>query len=104
MENCFLLRGCYLRWINAWGGLQELSSVGHPQAPGEQPISFTSLCPSLACCSIMTAEKSQNVLAWKTPTKVIKVQLLKGLFEPSLPFVSPVVCVVAQQTQPRLLS
>lgn len=78
MEKCFLLRGCCLRWINPLGGLQELSSVGHPQAPGEQPMSPTSLCPSLAHYCIPTAGRSQNVLAWKALAKIIKVQLLKG--------------------------
>lgn len=89
MEKYFLLRGCCLRWVNPLGRLQELSSVGHPWAPGEQPISPSSLCPSLARCCIPAAEKSQNVLAGKAPTNIIKVQLLKGPVQAILAFCFP---------------
>lgn len=73
----------------SFGKVQELSSVGHPQVPGEQPVSPTSLCPSLACCCFPTAEKSQNVLALKAPTKIIKVQRLKGPVQISSAFCFP---------------
>lgn len=101
MEKCFLLRGCCLRWINPLGRLQELSSVGHPQAPGEQPMSPTSLCPSLAHYCIPTAGRSQNVLAWKALAKIIKVQLLKGPVQavPAFCFPSGLCCCSADPAQ-----
>lgn len=85
MEKYCLLRGCCLGWINPVGRLQELSPLGHPRLLG----SSLQAPPAWAHPLHAAAGKSQNLLAWKAPTKIIKVQLLKGAVQAIPAFCCP---------------
>lgn len=83
MKKYCLLRGCCFGWINSVGRLQKLSPLGHPRLLG------SSLWAPPACAHPLhaAAGKSQDLLAWKAPTKIIKV--LKGAVQAIPAFCCP---------------